>query len=223
MTQIYIKIYIATNEREKNIFFPTNPIRMSTFKEKISALFTTHKELFTRHGIKLNADDAQKMKFEAEATDESGNMVYTPAAAFEVGAEVFVMDADGNPQPASDGEYILDGVTKIIVAEGVITEVEAVESAASEDMADVISQLADRLTAIESKLSETETKLSTAETELASVTKRAKEAEAKVAKLSKVPVAGVKEQKFKAEKKSVELPKNASTVEKIAARLAANN
>ena len=216
MGQIYIIIYIATNEREKNIFFPTNPIRMSTFKEKISALFTTHKELFTRHGIKLNAEEPEKMKFEAEATDESGNMVYTPASAFEVGAEVFVMDADGNPQPASDGEYILDGVTKIIVAEGVITEVEAVEAAASEDMADVISQLADRLTAIESKLSETET-------ELASVTKRAKDAEAKVAKLSKVPVAGVKEQKFQAEKKSVELPKNASTVEKIAARLAASN
>jgi hypothetical protein len=175
---------------------------MSTFKEKISALFATHKELFTRHGIKLNAEEGEKMKFEAEATDASGNMVYTPAAAFEVGAEVYVMDADGNPQPASDGEYILDGVTKIIVAGGMIETVEAI-TAEEEDMSDVISQLADRLTAIEAQLSETQTKLSTAETELAAVTKRATEAEAKVTQLSKTPVAGVKDQKFKAEPKQV--------------------
>jgi hypothetical protein len=196
---------------------------MSKFKEKITALYNTHKDLFTRHGIKLNAEEPEKMKFEAEATDASGNMVYTPAAAFEVGAEVYVMDAEGNPQPASDGEYILDGVTKIIVAGGMIETVEAI-TAEEEDMSDVISQLADRLTVLEGKLSETQTKLSTAETELAAVTKRATEAEAKVTQLSKVPVKGVKDQKFKAEeKKAVELPKNASTVEKIAARLAANN
>jgi septal ring factor EnvC (AmiA/AmiB activator) len=131
-------------------------------------------------------------------------MVYTPAAAFEVGAEVYVMDADGNPQPASDGEYVLDGVTKIIVAGGMISEVEAMAAETEdEDMSDVISQLADRLTAIEAQLSETQTKLSTAETELAAVTKRATEAEAKVTQLSKTPVAGVKDQKFKAEPKQV--------------------
>jgi len=173
---------------------------MSTFKEKISALFTTHKELFSRHGIKLNAEEPEKMKFEAEATDASGNMVYTPAAAFEVGAEVYVMDAEGNPQPASDGEYILDGVTKIIVAGGMIETGEAI-TAEEEDISDVISQLADRLIVLEGKLSETQTKLSTAETELATVTKRATEAEAKVTQLSKVPVQGVKDQKFKAEEK----------------------
>ena len=171
---------------------------MSTFKEKITAILATHKDLFSRHGIKLSTEESTPMKFEAQATDADGKVVYTTANAFEVNAEVFVLDADGNPQPAADGEYILDGVTKIVVASGIISEVEAVE-APEEDMSDVISQLADRLTALETKLTEADTALSTAQTELAAATKRATDAEAKVTQLSKTPVKGVKDEKPKAE------------------------
>ena len=169
---------------------------MSTLKEKLAALFATHKDLFNRHGIKLTTEEPQALKFEAQATDASGTVVYTTANAFEVNAEVFTLDADGNPQPAADGEYVLDGVTKIVVASGVISEVEAVE-APEEDMSDVITQLADRLAALEGKLSEQDTALSTAQTELAAATKRATDAEAKVLQLSKMPVKGVKDQEPK--------------------------
>ena len=38
-----------------------------------------------------------------------------------VGSEVFTVDQDGNNIPLSDGEYVLDNGTKIMVAAGKIT------------------------------------------------------------------------------------------------------
>lgn len=213
---MYIKKYTRGNKMKKNILQAIIPRIMATVQEKLTAIKDKYKELFARHKISLSVEDEQALKFEAEAKDASGNMVYTPAAAFEVGAEVYTMDADGNPQPAADGEYVLDGALKVIVAGGMISEVEAV-AAEEEDMSDVVAQLADRLTAIEAKLSETETKLSeseaartTAETKLAAETKRANE-------LAKKAVPSTKETFSKEDKKKGEAKKPNTLAERILA------
>ncbi len=166
----------------------------------------------------------------AKGTTAEGIEVMSPDAEFAVGSEVFITDADGNPQPAPDGEHIIDGVTQITVAAGRITEIEPYEVESSENFADVVEQLAkqnaelsERLTAIESKLATTETSLSSANTKLTESTTKLSEAKAKIAELEKMPAAkSVKDVKFKTETKS-QTPKDASPAEKIAALMASRN
>jgi len=190
------------------------------------------KSILTKYnikGIKLSEDE-QKVEMMAKGTTAEGIEVMSPDAEFAVGSEVFITDTDGNPQPAPDGEHIIDGVSKIIVEGGKITVIEPYEVKSSENFADVVEQLAkqnaelsERLTAIESKLATTETSLSSANTKLTESTTKLSEAKAKIAELEKMPAArSVKDVNFKTETK-VQTPRDASPAEKIAALMASRN
>lgn len=78
------------------------------------------------HGVKLSAEDAEKKELEAmalmsEAVLDNGNKIYTPAAEFTEGAEVFTMDADGNTMPLENGDYVTADGTVITVVDGKIS------------------------------------------------------------------------------------------------------
>jgi len=180
-------------------------------------------------GITLS-EDQKKVEMMAKGTTADGIEVMSPDAEFAIGSEVFITDVDGNPQPAPDGEHIIDGVSKIIVEGGKITVIEPYEVESSENFADVVEQLAkqnaelsERLTAIESKLATAETSLSATNAKLTESTTKLSEAKAKIAELEKMPAAkSVKDVKFKTETK-VQTPRDASPAEKIAALMASRN
>jgi preprotein translocase subunit YajC len=72
------------------------------------------------------AAEPAKVEMMAEGALADGTMIYSPAAEWAEGVEIFVMDADGNPSPLADGEYTLDNGKKIVVASGVIASIEDV-------------------------------------------------------------------------------------------------
>jgi hypothetical protein len=135
-----------------------------------------------------------KINLMAEATLADGTMVATPQDEIAVGAELYIVPADGSePTVAPDGEHTLADGSIVVVAEGLITEIkEAVE--AEEEEADMsaeitaaISQLAERVAALESQNTELSTNLSAVTTEKKDLAKKLSEAEAKIVKLSKEP------------------------------------
>jgi preprotein translocase subunit YajC len=88
----------------------------------------------SKHGVKLSveetpvAEESTKVEMMAEGALMDGTMIYSPAAEWSEGVEIFVMDADGNPSPLADGEYTLDNGKKIVVASGLIASIEEVEA-----------------------------------------------------------------------------------------------
>ena len=90
--------------------------------------------MLSKHGIKLSveetpvAEESTKVEMMAEGALMDGTMIYSPAAEWAEGVEIFVMDADGNPSPLADGEYTLDNGKKIVVASGLIASIEEVEA-----------------------------------------------------------------------------------------------
>lgn len=125
-------------QTQKNIFSI-----ISKFNQKLSA-----------HGVKLSAeeiaDQAEAMKFMAEAALEDGTIVYTPAESWAEGVEIFVKDADGNMVPVPDGDIKTADGSVISVAGGrVVTiapaEVEA-EEPAQEEQAEEVEQAAETFT-----------------------------------------------------------------------------
>jgi BMFP domain-containing protein YqiC len=75
-------------------------------------------------GIQLSADGEIKKEMQmAMAILADGTEVYSPDAQFAVGSELFVMDADGNPIPAPDGEHTTAEGKVIVVSGGVIAEI----------------------------------------------------------------------------------------------------
>ena len=150
--------------------------------------------MLSKHGIKLSveetpvAEESTKVEMMAEGALADGTMIYSPAAEWAEGVEIFVMDADGNPSPLADGEYTLDNGKKIVVASGLIASIEEVESeepsievTVEQEVAETYSKeqveglLKNIITEFETKLSATESKLSAAE--------------AKIIELSKAPAA----------------------------------
>lgn len=154
-----------------------------TLKEKISALLS-------KHGLKLAAD---KVEMKATGKLEDGSEILTPADAFAMDAEVFVMDEGGNAVPAPDGEYVVDGKTKITVSGGKIAtaeeiQVEEEEQELSAEAEAAISELAGRVKALEEKSATAEAELKAANEKLAASEKENVELKAKVTQLSKEPV-----------------------------------
>jgi hypothetical protein len=98
-------------------------------------------QLFKQYDVKLKAV-AQQIKM-AEASLEDGTTIETDAESFAVGAAVFVTSPEGNQIPLPDGEYKLADGTKIVVAEGVIAELEA---GASEEEAPVPAEMSGYVT-----------------------------------------------------------------------------
>ena len=96
-----------------------------TLKERIS-------DLFEKYSVQLEVEEKAEVKF-AVATLDSGQEIQTDAEAFAVGVSVFVVNDEGEQIPLPDGDYTLADGSTLVVAEGVVAEVnEASEEPAVE-------------------------------------------------------------------------------------------
>lgn len=176
-------------------------------------------ELLKKHDIKgVQLSEVVDIKMSAEGKLADGStMVATPSDDFSVGAELYVIDADGNPQPAPDGEHTLDNGTILVTANGVITEVkeaeaeEAAEEELSAEIASVIEAMDNKLTEIKKELADAKTEMASIKQDLTAKTKELSDANVKIATLSKKPAsASVKEEKVTEKRESVSLSKQTS-------------
>lgn len=91
---------------------------------KVSEIVSKYADRLKAFGIQLSADGEIKKEMQmAMAILADGTEVYSPDAEFAVGSELFVMDADGNPIPAPDGEHTTAEGKVIVVSGGVIAEI----------------------------------------------------------------------------------------------------
>lgn len=154
----------------------------------ISEILEKFAPALSKHGVKLSVEETPavepaKVEMMAEGALADGTMIYSPAAEWAEGVEVFVMDADGNPSPLADGEYTLDNGKTIVVTEGKIASI--AEAITEEPTAEVEVTVEQEVAETYSKeqvegllkniITEFETKLSAAE--------------AKITELSKAPAA----------------------------------
>ena len=96
-----------------------------TLKERIS-------DLFEKYSVQLEVEEKAEVKF-AVATLDSGQEIQTDAEAFAVGVSVFVVNDEGEQIPLPEGDYTLADGSMLVVAEGVVAEVnEASEEPAVE-------------------------------------------------------------------------------------------
>jgi hypothetical protein len=174
-------------------------------------------ELLKKHDIKgVQLSEVVDIKMSAEGKLADGStMVATPSDDFSVGAELYVIDADGNPQPAPDGEHTLDNGTILVTANGVITEVKEAEEAAEEELsaeiASVIEAMDNKLTEIKKELADAKTEMASIKQDLTAKTKELSDANVKIATLSKKPAsASVKEEKVTEKRENISLSKQTS-------------
>ena len=91
---------------------------------KVSEIVSKYADRLKAFGIQLSAEgEITKEAQMAMAILADGTEVYSPDAEFAVGSELFIMDGDGNPVPAPDGEHTTAEGKVIVVASGVITEI----------------------------------------------------------------------------------------------------
>lgn len=91
---------------------------------KVSEIVSKYADRLKAFGIQLSAEgEITKEAQMAMAVLADGTEVYSPDSEFAVGSELFIMDGDGNPVPAPDGEHTTAEGKIIVVAGGVITEI----------------------------------------------------------------------------------------------------
>lgn len=96
---------------------------------KVSEIISKYADRLKAFGIQLSAEgEITKEAQMAMAVLADGTEVYSPDAEFAVGSELFIMDGDGNPVPAPDGEHTTAEGKMIVVAGGVITEIKEPEA-----------------------------------------------------------------------------------------------
>jgi len=95
---------------------------------KVTEIVSKYADRLKAFGIQLSAEgEITKEAQMAMAILADGTEVYSPDAEFAVGSELFVMDADGNPVPAPDGEHTTAEGKVIVVSGGVIAEIKETE------------------------------------------------------------------------------------------------
>lgn len=145
--------------------------------------------ILKKHNIKgVQLSEVVEVKMAMEGVLADGTVVATPNESFEVGAELYVIDAEGNPQPAPDGEHTLDNGMVLVSVGGFITEVTEVEIAEEEMSADIAATIAamdEQLTSIKNQLAEKETELASVRAELSEVKNNLNVSQAKATELSK--------------------------------------
>lgn len=100
---------------------------------KVSEIISKYADRLKVFGIQLSAEgEITKEAQMAMAILADGTEVYSPDAEFAVGSELFIMDGDGNPVPAPDGEHTTAEGKMIVVAGGVITEIREPEAESPE-------------------------------------------------------------------------------------------
>jgi preprotein translocase subunit YajC len=152
----------------------------------IQEILNKFSPMLSKHGVKLSVEEtpvaeSTKVEMMAEGALADGTMIYSPAAEWAEGVEIFVMDADGNPSPLADGEYTLDNGKKIVVASGLIASIADAEEPSTEVEVTVEQEVAETYSKeqveglLKNVITEFEAKLSAAE--------------AKITELSKAPAA----------------------------------
>lgn len=99
---------------------------MDTKTKKVLEIIQRYAPKLAQHGVKLSSEEQEKKELEAmalmsEAMLDNGNKIYTPAAEFAEGAEIFTMDENGNTQPLADGDYMTADGTTLTVVDGKIS------------------------------------------------------------------------------------------------------
>lgn len=95
---------------------------------KVNDIVSKYADKLKSFGISLSAvEEATEQKQMAMAVLADGTEVYSPDAEFGVGSEIFVMDAEGNPTPAPDGEHETAEGKVLVVVEGKVSEVKEKE------------------------------------------------------------------------------------------------
>ena len=91
---------------------------------KVNEIVSKYAERLKSFGVSLSAvEEAVEQKQMAMAVLADGTEVYSPDAEFGIGSELFVMDAEGNPTPAPEGEHETAEGKILVVTEGKISEV----------------------------------------------------------------------------------------------------
>ena len=176
--------------------------------EKINGLLKkVNLKAITADG-KVALSEDKPVEMMAKGSIAEGVEIMSPAESFEVGAEVFVMDPDGNPVPAPDGEHVIDGTLKITVESGKITEAETVqvEEELSADIEAVIGALTERIAALEGQNTTANTELAAVKASLSAAEQKAEAAEKRVKELEKAPGAPSVKEKLSTHKVANEKP-----------------
>ena len=201
-------------------------------KKMIAEILNKFAPLLEKHGVKLStveapaeiATEETKVQMMIEGALADGTFISSPAEEWVEGVEIYVMDAEGNPQPLADGEYTLDNGKMIVVSEGKIAsikEMEVEEEVKIEVEAEVTEQSVeetyskDQVEALlNNVISEFSTKLSAMEEKLSV-------AEAKVVELSQAPaVAPVKQRAAVKTEQPIQLNQIQNTAERARAIVA---
>ena len=91
---------------------------------KVNEIVSKYAEKLKSFGVSLSAvEEAVEQKQMAMAVLADGTEIYSPDAEFGIGSEIFVMDAEGNPTPAPDGEHETAEGKILVVVEGKISEI----------------------------------------------------------------------------------------------------
>lgn len=203
----------------------------TNFKEQLKAIFQKFNTDPAVHGLKFE----EEMKFEAEAKLKDGSSVYTTASAFEVGADCYTKDEEGNAVPCQPGEYILEeGMTIIVGEDGKIAEVmemknDEEEEMSKEDLLSVIENLSQRLSVLETERAETATKLASEAEKALKFSKEISTLKVELSTLKKQPATGsvkdkVAEVHFSKQQKETSKPFSQMTLkERILANLPKSN
>ena len=111
-------------------------------------------ELFTKFNLSLST--VEKTELMAEATLENGTIIFTDAEGFEDGAEVYIVNEEGEKIPLPDGDYTLEDGRTMTIAEGgkISTSEEKVEASKEEIKEDVKEELAEDTEVIEEEVKE---------------------------------------------------------------------
>lgn len=108
---------------------------MKELKEKFQALLTKYNINLSVVETEQTTENVESVKVEAsaKASLEDGTEIYTDSDAWAVGVRIYSVGADGSDMPLADGEYLLADGTKIVVAGGVVSEMELPEAPAAEE------------------------------------------------------------------------------------------
>ena len=173
----------------------------------------TLKQIFSKNGIDpktvgVKFEEETTITLVAENQLEDGTAIYSTADAWAEGVDVYTKDADGNPVPLAEGEYMCADGTKLMVgADGKVAAIEMpeveTEDMSSEDLLNVISTLSERVSALETANTQLSSQVSTEQEVARKAVSDLNTVKAELAALKKKPATeSVTEQKLGKEKQS---------------------
>ena len=199
----------------------------------IAEILNKFAPLLEKHGVKLSTVEAHaeiateetKVQMMIEGALADGTYISSPAEEWVEGVEIFVMDAEGNPQPLADGEYTLDNGKIIVVSEGKLASISEPAPAEEEVKIEVEAEVTEQ--SVEETYSKDQVEallnnvISEFSTKLSAMEEKLSIAEAKVVELSQAPaVAPVKQRAAVKTEQPIQLNQIQNTAERARAIVA---